>query len=86
VQFRTEVLSSLIFNRPTLQYSLTKQHRSTRRGTWAGAEAKQLRGENTRLRKLVADLQGSAAVGDPKKRVELVALKAASMRAGQALG
>src|SRR5438034_10485765 len=43
-------------------------------------EAKQLRDENTRLRKLVADSesgQGSIAVGDPKKRVELVALKAA---------
>ncbi len=39
-------------------------------------EAKQLRDENTRLRKLVADSQsgqGSAAVGDPKKRLELVA-------------
>jgi len=43
-------------------------------------EAKQLRDENTRLRKLVADLcldKESAAVGDPKKRVELVARKAA---------
>ena len=43
-------------------------------------EAKQLRDENTKLRKLVADLsldKRSAAVGDPKKRLELVALKAA---------
>src|SRR5579864_1766216 len=39
-------------------------------------EAKQLRVENTKLRKLVADLS-LAAVGDPKKRLELVALKAA---------
>jgi len=39
-----------------------------------------LRDENTRLRKLVADSepgQGSVAVGDPKQRAELVALKAA---------
>ena len=43
-------------------------------------EAKQLRDENARLRKLVADLsldKRSIAVGDPKKRVELVAGKAA---------
>jgi hypothetical protein len=43
-------------------------------------EAKELRDENTRLRKLVADSepgQGSVAVGDPKQRAELVALKAA---------
>jgi hypothetical protein len=43
-------------------------------------EAKQLQDENTRLRKLVANLeslQGSAAVGDSKKRMELVAMKAA---------
>jgi hypothetical protein len=43
-------------------------------------EAKHLRDENSRLRKLVADLrsgQGSLTVGDPKKRMELVALKAA---------
>jgi putative transposase len=50
-------------------------------------EAKQLRDENTKLRKLVADLsldkEGSAAVGDPKKRMELVALKAAIGQIGQ---
>ena len=43
-------------------------------------EAKQLRDENTKLRKLVADLsldKEDAAVGDRKKRMELVALKAA---------
>src|SRR5437588_5134383 len=40
-------------------------------------EAKQLREENTRLRKLVADLSLDKEVGDSKKRVELVALKAA---------
>ena len=43
-------------------------------------EAKQLRDENTKLRKLVADLsldKESVAVGDRKKRLELVALKAA---------
>ncbi len=40
-------------------------------------EAKQLRDENTRLRKLVADLsldKEALQFGDPKKRVELVAL------------
>src|SRR6266571_1914757 len=43
-------------------------------------EAKQLRDENTKLRKLGGrpePRQGSAAVGDSKKRLELVALKAA---------
>jgi hypothetical protein len=42
-------------------------------------EAKQSRDENTRLRKFEADEsgQGSAAIGDSKKRLELVALKAA---------
>ncbi len=43
-------------------------------------EAKQLRDENTKLRKLGGrpePRQGSAAVGDPKIRLELVALKAA---------
>src|SRR5438128_11806765 len=38
-------------------------------------EAKQLRDENSRLRKLVADLSLDTAVGDPKKRLELVAWK-----------
>ena len=43
-------------------------------------EAKQLREENNRLRKLVADLsldKEALSVGDPKKRLELVAMKAA---------
>lgn len=42
-------------------------------------EAKQLRGENARLKKLVADLsldQRRATVGDSKKRVGLVEMKA----------
>ena len=42
-------------------------------------EAKQLRDENTKLRKLVADLSldHEALQPDPKKRLEFVALKAA---------
>jgi len=45
-----------------------------------GQEVKQFREENTRLRKAGGRPepgQGSAAVGDPKKRLELVARKAA---------
>src|SRR5689334_21753323 len=42
-------------------------------------QAKQLRDENTRLKKLVAELsldKGCSAVSDPKKRMELVEMKA----------
>ena len=47
-------------------------------------ELKQLRDENARLKRLVADLcagQGRAAVRDSKKRIQLVGTKAQLMRA-----